>query len=148
MLIQSKEEFLKIFNSLPHFKILGIDYGRIKTGVAVYNSLIRLTMPRPTIMNLIANPSKISCLINEEKIDGIVIGLPLKKSGALPDNFSEIELICQNIMTRTELPYYLSDERYTTALANVLLKQLKMKRYQRNKVDDQLSACIILEKLF
>ena len=148
MFFNSKEKFLKFYRVFTSFKILGIDYGQKKTGLAVYNNKINIILQKPTILNVFNNLTSLFKLIEHEKINGIVIGLPLKRNGSLPDNFTEIKKLCDYLLIKTKLPYCFSDERYTTALANVLLKQLHIKRKRRHKIDDQLSAYIILDNFF
>jgi len=148
MLLKSKDEFLKIFQCISDFKIIGIDYGTVKTGVAVYNSSVNMVLYTHVIKDFRNNYDEFLNLYRKYKPSGVVVGLPLKKSGKLPDNFQEINEVCKRLIKETELPLYLSDERYTTALAHVLLKQANKSRLQRSKVDDQLSASLILENLF
>ena len=148
MLLKSKEQFLKIFKSRLNFQIIGVDYGRVRTGVAIYSSEVNMVLHTYVIKDLRNNYAEFFKMPDKHKLHGIVVGLPLKKTGELPDNFDEINEVCEYLIRETKLPLYLSDERYTSKLASVLLKQANKSRKQRSKLNDQLSASLILENLF
>ena len=148
ILYKSKAKFLKFCHTFTAFKILGIDYGYKRTGVAVYNSKINMPLHKPIILNILDNFTTVLSIIKYEAINSIVIGLPLKKNGIPSNNFVEIKTLCKHFKSKTNLPYCLTDERYTTTLANVLLKQLNIKRKKRNMCDDQLSASIMIDNFF
>ena len=148
ILHKSKAKFLKFCYTSPSFKILSVDYGYKRTGIAVYNSKIKIILHKPIILNILNNFTTVLKIIKHETINSIIIGLPLKKNGALPNNFIEIKTLCKYFRSETNLPYCFTDERYTTMLANVLLRQLNIKRKKRNIYDNQLSATIMMDNFF
>ena len=148
MLFKSKDQFLKIFDSLSSFKVIGIDYGRVKTGLAVYNSEVKMSLHTVMIKDIKNNFVDYMNFHKLHQPNAIVVGLPLQKNGSLPNNYLEIKGFCELLIKKTSLPLFLSDERYTTSLANTLLKQTDKSRRQRSALDDRLSASLILENLF
>lgn len=68
---------------LPTMKILGIDYGDKRIGIAVSDDSGMLAFPHATVENTPAAFSEIQRITNEEKADLVVIGMPMSFSGGL-----------------------------------------------------------------
>ena len=148
MIFESKDEFLNKLNKLENFKVLGIDFGTKKSGLAIYNSAIKIVTPLITFYNITQNFNKLLDLIDKNSINGIIIGKPIKLSGHETENINEINKIAKLLSNSTNLPLIFIDERFTTSLANTILKQANIKRKKRNQIDDLVSASIILEEFF
>ncbi|WPX96607.1 Holliday junction resolvase RuvX [Candidatus Bandiella euplotis] len=148
MICESKADFLKTLKELKIFKVLGIDFGARKSGLAIYNSEIRLAIPTEVFEDIEKNLEVLLTLIKEMDINGIIIGLPLKFDGSIAANAKHIVKFAETLATKAHIPTILSDERCTTALANTLLKESNIKRKKRNQIDDIVAACILLENFF
>ena len=148
MIVESKVDFQKKLDKLKHFKILGIDYGYKKTGLAIYNSLVNISLPFKMISRVNDNMNELYTIIDDKLINGIIIGLPLKLDGKEPDNIDVINEFARKLSDQTKLPIFFSDERFTTNYSHALLKEYGMKRKKREEVDDMLSAVIILQNFF
>ena len=148
MIYESKGDFLHQLNKLKSFKVLGIDFGERKSGIALYNSEINIAIPLVVIKEIRKNLNSLLKCIQEKAINGMVIGLPLQLDGSTTENTQNIVEFTKMLDAKTKLPIILSDERLTTALANTLLKEAKLKRKKRNEVDDAVAASILLENFF
>jgi putative Holliday junction resolvase len=148
MIYESKADFLKQLAKLEKFKVLGIDFGEKKSGLAIYNSEIRMAMPLVTFREIEQNLENLLVLIQENKIAGIIIGLPLQLNGNTTINTQNIAKFAEKLGMRIATPITFSDERCTTSLANTLLKEANIKRKKRNQIDDVVAACILLENFF
>ncbi|MSO13550.1 Holliday junction resolvase RuvX [Rickettsiales endosymbiont of Trichoplax sp. H2] len=148
MIFESKDEFLNKLNKLENFKVLGIDFGTKKSGLAIYNSSIKIVTPLQILQNITQNFNKLLELIDENCINGIIVGKPVKLNGLDTENINQINKLVKLLSNETKLPIILVDERFTTSLANTLMKQANIKRKERNKIDDLVSASIILEEFF
>lgn len=148
MIFESKAEFLNKLNKLENFKVLGVDFGTKKSGLAIYNSSIKIVTPLQILQNISQNFNKLLELIDENYITGIIIGKPIKLNGLDTENINQINKLAALLSNSTKLPIILVDERFTTSLANTLMKQANIKRKKRNQIDDLVSASIILEEFF
>ena len=148
MIFESKDEFLNKLNKLKDFKVLGIDFGTKKSGLAIYNSSIKIVTPLRILQNISQNFNELLKLIDQNHINGIIIGNPIKLNGFETENNSHINKLTELLSNTTKLPIILADERFTTSLANTILKQVNIKRKKRNQIDDLVSASIILEEFF
>ncbi|MCS7245192.1 MAG: Holliday junction resolvase RuvX [candidate division WOR-3 bacterium] len=112
-------------------RILAIDYGRKKCGIAISDSKNKVAIPYGTIEteNLF---SEIERLIEKKNISKIVIGLPLSLSGKEIEITGDIYRLKQKIEEMFKLEVILLDERMTSKI------------FKKDNVDD-LSAMILLQ---
>ena len=141
MIFKTIEEFHPRICSLKA-KGMGIDYGRKKTGVALTN--IELTMALPVCV--INTPSakllisKIQTLIKQYEVGFLVLGVPDKEYDA-----SFYERFAQVLADKFALPIYLQDETLSSRIAGEMLRESGIKRKKHDKLDDHISAQVILE---
>ena len=128
-------------------KAVGIDYGAIRTGVAISDSLKIIASGLTTI-----ETKKlfffISELIQKEDIDSFVIGYPVNLQNKKNDIIKDIDIIIDKLKTKyPNVPIHKIDERYTSKIAkNTLINSGTKKIKRRNKkIIDQISATIILQ---
>jgi len=148
MIFESKGEFLNELNKLNKFKVLGIDFGLKKSGLAIYNSEVNVVTPLIIFNNITSEFDKLIKLLSENRVNAVIVGYPLHLDGNETVQTDEIKKFAGMLVSKVNIPIILSDERFTTSLANTLLKEAKLKRKVRNKMDDMVSASILLENFF
>ncbi|WP_236870278.1 Holliday junction resolvase RuvX [Candidatus Bandiella numerosa] len=148
MIFESKGEFLNELNKLNKFKVLGIDFGFKKSGLAIYNSEVNVVTPLTIFNNITSQFDKLIQLLSENRVNAIIVGYPLHLDGSETAQTDEIKKFAGMLVSKANIPIILSDERFTTSLANTLLKEANLKRNVRNKMDDMVSASILLENFF
>ena len=84
-------------------------------------------------------------IVNQEKIDKIVLGLPKNMDGTLGFRAKETIEFKEKLEKKTTKPILLEDERLTTVLAEQVLLQADLSRKKRKQVIDGLSAVVILQ---
>jgi putative Holliday junction resolvase len=129
-------------------RILSIDYGKRRTGLAVTDPLQIIANGLATVetKNLMDFLKK---YLEKENVEKVVIGKPIQPSGAPSENLARVEAFVQR--WRKEMPsvpivYY--DERFTSVLAHraILEGGVKKKTRRENKgLVDEVSATIILQ---
>jgi len=128
-------------------RILAIDYGKRRTGLAVTDILRITANPLLTVetKNLLAWLVDYS---RREPVDTIVIGYPRQMNGQDSETVPAIRALEQQIRaTLPNIPVVEYDERFTSVLAHQAMIAGGMKKKDRqNKMQvDKLAACIILE---
>lgn len=128
-------------------RILGIDYGIKRTGIAISDPLGIIASPLETVntVNLIDYLLK---LIENEKISDLVIGLPLNSKNKLFDIEKEIKKFILKIKLKLpELNIERIDERFTSKIARNYINIYTVKqKTRRNKENlDKVSASLILQ---
>ena len=84
-------------------------------------------------------------LIRNYEVTEIVVGFPLRMSGAEGIQAEKIERWAGELQARFQVPVHLWDERLTSAEANRLLRQTEMSIRRRGQVVDRMAAVLILQ---
>lgn len=127
-------------------RILGIDYGLKRTGLAVTDPLQIIasplkTVPTDTLFDFLTN------YIVAENVESVVVGDPSPDDGEETDSTKAIDEFCKKLKEKfSELPIHRQDERYTSQMARQALVQGGFKKKEREKKErtDELSAVFIL----
>ena len=137
--------FLRLRYTLQ--RILAIDYGKRRTGLAVTDMLRITANPLLTI----DTSGLLAWLVDytrREQVDTIVIGYPRQMNGLDSETVPAIRACEQQIRSKLpDIPVVEFDERFTSVLAHQAMITGGMKKKDRqNKMQvDKLAACIILE---
>ena len=100
-------------------KVLALDYGRARTGVAVSDPTGVLARPLTVIerVDTTAGRAQLDALLEREAPDHIVVGLPLTLRGDRGAQAQETERFITALRTRAGVPVTSFDERFTSVLA-------------------------------
>lgn len=127
-------------------KILAVDYGARRIGIAIADTNTAIAFPREPLTgsgNLVADAQRIARLAEEEEIDQIIVGLPLLESGEEGMQAS----ICRNFggeLMKLRQSVRFMDERYTSVAAEASLAHLPGRK--RRRVADSEAARILLSE--
>ena len=128
-------------------KILGIDYGEARTGMAVSDALGFLANGIGNIeerdINRLIN--KIAEKAAELSVEKIVMGYPVNMNGTLGPKAEKVAKLAERLKEKTGLTVVLFDERCTTMAAHQFLNETNTRGKKRKGVVDTLSAQIILQ---
>jgi putative Holliday junction resolvase len=116
-------------------KVLALDYGSARTGVAVSDATGTLARPLTTIRDVSSAPGFASLLrvVRDEAPDRVVVGLPLTLRGERGAQAQETERFVEKLREAVDVQVESYDERFTTALA------------ERGGGDDAHAAAHLLE---
>ena len=127
--------------------IMAIDYGDVRTGVAVCDKFEMLASPVCVITQrkkelLIED---ISRLVTVHKPELLVVGLPKNMDSSIGERAEKCELFAKELSETTGLPYVMRDERLTTVTAHNALNVTNTRGKKRKAVVDQVAAVVILQ---
>lgn len=128
-------------------RVLGLDYGRVRIGVAVSDELGLLAHPRPAIP---AEPRPralraIRTLVRGEGIARVVIGLPRNMDGSSGRSERRVREFARELEREVERPVLFLDERLSTVQASARLREGGLDaRAQKEKIDSA-SAAVVLQ---
>jgi putative holliday junction resolvase len=128
-------------------RILGLDVGAKRIGVAISDLLGITAQGLQTLQrqNKRLDFAQLERVIREHQVAEIVMGLPLRMSGAEGLQAEKMQAFAEEIRRRFKLPVHLWDERLTSAQANRLLRETEMSIKRRGEVVDQMAAVLILQ---
>jgi putative Holliday junction resolvase len=128
-------------------RVLGLDVGARRIGVAVSDPLGITAQGLETLhrKNKKHDLSHLNRVIREYDVKEIVVGLPLRMSGAEGIQAEKIQLFAEELRKHFKLPVHLWDERLTSAEANRLLRETDLSIEKRGKAVDRMAAILILQ---
>jgi putative Holliday junction resolvase len=100
-------------------KILALDYGAARTGVAVSDASGTIARPLTVIERAVSDAGleRIAALVRDEEAETVVVGLPLTLRGERGLQAEETERFVALLRTALDVPVETYDERFTTTLA-------------------------------
>ena len=128
-------------------KILAIDYGTKKVGVAISDESRKIAFSLKTVLNSQIFPF-LSELMSQETISTIVIGNPVKLNSNENKLSNDVNIFINKLNQKfSEIEILKFDERFTSAIAKkTILESGISKIKRRNKIlVDKISATIILQ---
>lgn len=128
-------------------RILGIDYGSRRIGVAICDELGMTAQGAATInrKNRETDLDAIADLVRRYDIERIIIGYPLRLDGSEGIQCEKINRFCRRLEARLSLPVIRRDETLSTKEAEEILRQTGVHPKKRKEIVDRVAASIILQ---
>ena len=128
-------------------RIMGVDFGDARTGVAVSDLLCSIVGTTTVIhsRNMDKTIAQISAMVKDSNIGEIVVGLPKNMDGTEGVRAELCREFAQKLEAATELPVHMWDERRTTVEAHNILSQHNYHGKKRKETVDAVAASLILE---
>ena len=128
-------------------RILGLDYGSKRIGVAVCDELGITAQGLATITrkNRRQDIEKIAGFIRTYTVEKIVIGYPIKLDGTEGIQCEKVSTFARLLESTFSIPVVKWDETLTTKEAEEVLIRANMRREKRKTVIDKLAAALILQ---
>lgn len=129
-------------------RILAIDYGRKRVGVAISDPTRTIATGLPTLVvdSLAHAVNQIAALRDEWDYQAIVVGLPIRTSGEPSEMAEEVRAFADALRDKTGLPVTTQDERFSSSEAERIFHQKGKKLKGRKGEVDQLAAELILRQ--
>lgn len=127
--------------------IMSVDYGDSRTGVAVCDKNEMLASPvcvvcesyEPRLLD------KLCELVNEQRPERIVVGLPRNMDGSLGERAEKCIAFSKKLAEVSHIETVLWDERLTTVMAHKALNDVNVRGKKRKNIVDAVAAVMILE---
>ncbi len=128
-------------------KIMAVDYGTSRTGLAVCDRTEFLASPIGVIhdKSFGGTMKKIAAAVEEYEVGEVIVGHPLNMDGSAGEKAHLCEKLALMLREIVTVPVYLWDERQTTMLAANYLSQSEVYGKKRKEVIDEVAATVILE---
>lgn len=129
-------------------RVLGVDFGRIRIGIAVGETEFCVATPRPAITasgTLSKDALAIAQLAKSEEVERIVLGQPLNEED---QRMSRVCAMLGAELSNLGWDVSLVDESFSSVQAEVFLQEADLKGSQRKRMRDGAAAAIILDRFF
>ncbi|HKT46039.1 MAG TPA: Holliday junction resolvase RuvX [Candidatus Acidoferrales bacterium] len=137
-------------------RILAIDYGRRRIGIAVADSAVGIAEPLATLERVNRNEDmrRLRELAREHRVKQILVGLPLRLDGTRGEMAEEAERFAQRVRKQIGIPVQLVDERLSSWEAErkmeeefgKQLRSLSRKKGESKISVDSIAAVVILRE--
>lgn len=126
------------------YRIMAIDYGEKRIGIALSDLTRTISRPFEVLANNETLWENLGKIIKEQKVGEIAIGLPQNFAGEDTKKTLEVRAFAESFSTHFELKWDFCDENFTSADANAALKQMGFSIRDSRKVIDKVAAALIL----
>ena len=133
--------------NLEQKRIVAIDYGKKRIGIAITDPLRFFAQPLTTLLNDHTFWNSLRDLLSAYEIEEFVVGYPLKESGDKGELTKDIDQFVKTVQKYYKVPVVLTDERYSSGIAQErILESVTSKKKRRDKgLIDKNAAAVILE---
>lgn len=131
----------------PNGRVLAVDPGRVRIGLALSDPLRVIAQPLPTVRapNRRKSLEAIAAVVEEQGVAEIVVGRPLAMDGS-PTVMTEFaERYGRDLGEMTSRPVHFWDERLTSVAAERTLLEADVRRSDRARLRDAVAAVLILQ---
>ena len=128
-------------------RIIGLDYGEARIGVAVSDVMGMIANPMPTISEK-DREKQLAAVMEVIKSCGaekIVVGLPMRMDGTFGHRADYTKEFAKELSERSGLPYVMWDERLSSAEAHRTLEEGGVSGKKRKTKVDKIAAVLILQ---
>lgn len=129
-------------------RVLGIDYGSARVGLALSDPLGIIAQPIEALKNNLALFVQLQQLSIRENVKLIVVGMPFNLKGRIAQKAKEVQKFIEQLKANLSVEVVVWDERFTTTIAHKTMIRMGTKRKERQKKDgriDSMAAAIILQ---
>lgn len=127
-------------------RVLGIDYGQVRVGLAMTDPEGRMAFPRPAIARTTRDSlfEELAALVRAEGVEAVVVGLPLTLDGEDSLTTRQARNFAASLARRIPAPVHLMDERLSSAAAEAQLKEAGLcSRKRKTRLDSQAAVQIL-----
>ena len=128
-------------------RVLGLDYGSRRIGVAVCDELGMTAQGVGTVVrkNRDADLGAIAAFVERFDVERIVVGYPVRLDGSEGIQCEKVNRFIRRLQTRFTIPIIRRDETLSTKEAEELLRETGVRREKKRGIVDRLAASIILQ---
>jgi putative Holliday junction resolvase len=130
-------------------RILAVDYGRVRLGLAVSDALGMASHPLPALRRSSPEADLVAlrAVLAERDVRRLVVGLPLNMDGSEGPMAKEARAFGTWLSAATSLPVDYEDERLSTEEAEDFLRTAGLRPSDRKKLRDSVAAAVILRSV-
>jgi len=129
-------------------RIMGIDYGEKRIGIALSDPLLTFAYAFTTLQNDSSFLTNLSKIIIEKKIIKVILGLPSERFKSSKELSQKVLKLKSEIEAKNKIEVILWDEEYSSAIAKEKVMESVTKKSKRKQKDllDRHSAAVILQE--
>jgi putative holliday junction resolvase len=128
-------------------RILALDHGTVRIGVALSDELKMIALPLEYIP---AEPAtdfllRLKLLVREKEVGQMVVGMPRNMDGSYGPAAQKVRDFVETLKKELTIPIRTWDERLTSSQANRILIEGNVRRDKRKEKVDKMAAAVLLQ---
>lgn len=133
----------------PPMRVMGVDYGEVRVGLAVSDETRTLASPLPTLKRRRGKRAPLKALEElgrDHEVSAVIFGLPLELSGEESEWTREVREVGEALAARLDVPVHFVDERMSSVRAERAVRSLglpKSKREEKGRIDAAAAVLIL-----
>ncbi len=127
-------------------RILAVDWGEVRIGVSVSDPSGKIAFPLDKIVQGENGHLEIKKIVEELKVEKIIIGLPKNLSGGSSESTRKTENFVTKLKEQVIIPLELIDERFTSVEAGKRLTEQGLNQQEQRGIKDNIAAQIMLQQ--
>lgn len=134
--------------SSAYQRILGIDYGSVRIGLSLSDPLGIIAQPFVALNYNSDFFQQLKKIISQEQVRLVVVGMPLNLKGEKAQKAEEVQKFIEQLKQELTVSVECWDERFTTSIAQRTMREMGMKKKDRQKKDgkvDSMAAALMLQ---
>ena len=144
------ENIAELFSTLaPESRVIGIDYGEKKIGLAVSDPTYLIATPNSVYVrrNTRSDLGELAAIMRTLNVGAVVMGMPFESDGSEGGLCIKVRNFANKISKKSGLGVYLHDERFSTAMASRITLDAGLRRKESQMIDDKIAAALILQQV-
>ena len=128
-------------------RILGIDYGHVRIGLALTDPLKIIASAYKTlkVKSIKESINDILKEIKEQEVEKIILGLPMGLNGEKTKKTEEVDAFYEKLKSRTDIEIILFDESFSSVAAHKIMHQMGKKTGHNKEMVDMIAASVVLQ---
>ncbi len=128
-------------------RILAIDYGHVRIGLALTDSLKIIASAHKTLKVKSIKGAILDILkeIDEQEVEKIILGFPMGLNGEKTQKTKEVEEFCKKLKKQTNLEIILFDESFSSVEAHKIMHKMGKKTGHNKEMVDMIAASVVLQ---
>jgi putative Holliday junction resolvase len=129
-------------------RILGIDYGSRRVGLALSDPMGIIAQPIDAVKQSSQLIDDLRKIMKRDHVKVIVVGMPLNLKGQAAQTAQEVQLFVEQLRAELQIEVATWDERFTTTIAQqtmITMGTKKKERQQKNGRIDSMAAAVMLQ---
>lgn len=130
-------------------RLMALDYGERRTGVAVCDEMHILVSSRPVLETNESIIQQVLLAVERERIEVLIVGVPMYHDGRVTPIIAAIERFVECLRETSPIPVVTADEAFSTKDARSIMvaSGMKKKKRQTKGIKDQVAAAVILQRV-
>lgn len=128
-------------------RVLGLDYGSVRIGLALSDPSGTIAGPLEVYRrrSLPQDLAELKQIVRDREIELVVVGLPRNMNGTEGPQAAETREFVQQLRAEIDCPVDLWDERLSSVIAERAMLEAGLSRARRKQKRDKVAACVILQ---